>query len=166
MTLATTDSQGRPSARVVLLKEVDERGFVFYTNSQSRKGAELKATSVAALVFFWDGLDHQIRVEGTVEQVSEKEADDYWVTRPRDSQIGAWASLQSQQLDRRSTFLKRIARFALQFSAKKVPRPPHWYGFRVVPFRLEFWKKKPFRLHERECYEKTGSKWTQYYLYP
>lgn len=166
MTLATADAHGRPSARVVLLKSYDERGFVFFTNQKSQKGRQLQENPHAALCFYWDSHDDQIRVEGVVEPVSVEEADAYWVTRPRNSQIGAWASLQSDSLDKRRTFLKRIAQFALKFAARPVPRPPHWSGYRLVPRRIEFWKKKPFRLHERTLYEKKNGEWTARFLYP
>lgn len=166
MTLATVSPQGRPSARVVLLKGVDERGFVFYTNFNSRKGRELKSNSSAALVFYWDPLDYQIRIEGQAQPVSNEEADEYWITRPRDSQIGAWASLQSEELDRKSSFLKRIASVAIKYAGRAIPRPPHWSGFRIIPSRIEFWKKKKFRLHERVVYEKQGTSWRVFKLYP
>lgn len=166
-TLSTADRTGRPSARVVLLKGFDERGFVFYSNFESRKGRELQQNPWAAMTFYWDALDeHQIRIEGRVEPVSPEEADGYWITRPRQSQIGAWASLQSQELDRPSTFLKRIAKFAWQFRGGPVPRPKNWSGFRVVPQRIEFWKRRRFRLHERVVYERHKGSWRKSLVYP
>lgn len=166
MILATSTKQGRPSARVVLLKEVDERGFVFYTNHKSQKGQELQENPYAALVFYWDPLDHQIRIEGKVEKVSDEDADAYWKTRARDSQIGAWASEQSKPLDRRLTFLKKIAQISWKYKGQDIPRPAYWSGFRLIPQKIEFWTKKPFRLHERQIYEKKGSQWRTHFLYP
>lgn len=166
MIVASADKSGRPSARVVLLKSFDERGFVFFTNHNSRKGRELQENPFAALVFYWDPLDYQIRIEGAVEKVSDQEADSYWETRARDSQIGAWASLQSQSLANRRTFLKRIAQIAWKYKGQKIPRPPHWSGFRLVPDRFEFWTKKLFRLHERQIYERKGKRWQTHLLYP
>lgn len=166
VTLATADAQGRPSARTVLLKEVTERGFIFYTNSESRKGRELAANPRAALCFFWQPLMEQVMVEGAVERVSDEEADAYWATRDRQSQIGAWASLQSQRLTRRATLLARVARYAAQFARRPVPRPPHWLGYRVVPDRIEFWSSRPHRLHERTVYQTDGHCWVSRLLYP
>ncbi len=165
-TLATADRRGRPSSRVVLLKEADAHGFVFYTNHESRKGKELRQNPWVSLTFYWDGQDDQIRVEGRARPVSSAEADVYWSSRPRESQIGAWASLQSQVLNKRSTFLKRVTDFRKKFRGRSIPRPPHWSGFRVAPERIEFWKRRPFRLHERICYEKTPRGWRTILLYP
>ena len=168
MTVATADAQGRPSARTVLLKAHDARGFVFYTNYQSRKGDQLLANPQAALLFLWKTLGNQVqvRVEGTVEPVTVAEADAYFASRHRASQIGAWASLQSQTLDSRETFEARIAAFEQKFEGGDVPRPGHWSGYRVVPERIEFWYGAQFRLHERQQYERVDGTWTKRMLYP
>lgn len=168
MSLATADARGRPSVRTVLLKHIDERGFVFYTNFDSRKGRQLAANPQAALLFLWKALRQQVQVqvEGTVEPVSAAEADAYFASRPRESQIGAWASLQSQTLDARETFEARIATFTAQFEGGPVPRPPHWSGFRLVPEMLEFWYGAGFRLHERQRYARVDGRWSRRMLYP
>jgi pyridoxamine 5'-phosphate oxidase len=168
MTLATADAQGRPAARTVLLKAVDERGFVFYTNYQSRKGQQLTENPHAALLFLWKTLRDQVQVkiEGTVEPVDLAEADAYFASRPRPSQIGAWASLQSQTLDARDTFEARIDAFEKKFEGMEVPRPPHWSGYRVVPEMIEFWYGARFRLHERQHYERVDGVWRKRMLYP
>lgn len=168
MTLATADPQGRPSARTVLLKGVDPRGFAFFTNFDSRKGRQLQANPQAALLFLWKTLRHQVqaKIEGRVEVVPAQEADDYFATRPRMSQLGAWASLQSQELDARETFEKRLADYEREFAGGEVPRPPHWGGFRVVPDMIEFWYGAEFRLHERHCYRLADGEWTKRLLYP
>lgn len=168
MTLATADAQGRPAARTVLLKAFDQRGFVFYTNYDSRKGRQLTENPQAALLFLWKSLREQVqvKVEGSVEPVSLAEADDYFASRPRPSQIGAWASLQSQTLDARETFEARIDAFEKKFEGVDVPRPAHWSGFRVVPERIEFWYGARFRLHERQHYQRVDGQWTQRMLYP
>lgn len=168
MTVATADAQGRPAARTVLLKAVDARGFVFYTNYQSRKGQQLTENPHAALLFLWKTLRDQVQVkiEGTVEPVDLAEADAYFASRPRPSQIGAWASLQSQTLDSRDTFEARIDAFEKKFEGIEVPRPPHWSGFRVVPEMIEFWYGARFRLHERQRYERIDGQWRKRMLYP
>jgi len=168
MTLATADAKGRPSARTVLLKHVDDQGFVFYTNFDSRKGRQLAANPQAALLFLWKTLREQVqaKIEGTVEPVTAAEADAYFASRPRESQIGAWASLQSQTLDSRETFEARIAEFTTKFDGGPVPRPPHWSGFRVVPEMIELWYGAKYRLHERQRYARVDGRWTKRMLYP
>jgi pyridoxamine 5'-phosphate oxidase len=164
--LASVDEHGRPSARVVLLKDVDARGFVVYTNQQSRKGRELIGSGVAALCFYWPSLDQQVRIEGAVEEVDAKEADTYFATRPRISQLGAWASLQSQPLASRAALELRLAEVQKKYDGQEVPRPPHWGGFRLVPDRIEFWKAGEFRLHHREEYRRDPSGWEKGLLFP
>ena len=166
--LATATPDGVPSARMVLLKGVDARGFVFYTNLESRKGGELAANPQAALLFLWKQLREQVQVkiEGTVEPVDLAEADAYFASRPRPSQIGAWASLQSQTLGSRELFEARIEAFEKKFEGADVPRPPHWSGFRVVPERIEFWYGAKYRLHERHHYERVDGQWRKRMLFP
>lgn len=168
MTVATCDAQGRPSARTVLLKDFDERGFVFYTNFNSRKGRQLAANPQAALLFLWKTLRYQVqaKIEGAVQPVGAAEADAYFASRPRASQIGAWASLQSETLDARATLDQRIADLEREFEGREVPRPPHWSGFRVVPDMIEFWYGVPARLHDRHRYECVDGGWTKRLLYP
>lgn len=168
MTLATCDAAGRPSARTVLLKDFDDRGFVFYTNFNSRKGRQLQANPQAALLFLWKTLRHQVqaKIEGAVQAVSAAEADAYFASRPRASQIGAWASLQSETLDSRVTLDQRIADLEREFDGREVVRPPHWSGFRVVPDMIEFWYGVPARLHDRHRYERVDGEWTKRLLYP
>ena len=166
MSLATVDSHGKPSVRVVLLKDFDSRGFVFYTNQRSAKGEAVLATKRAALNFYWPAMDQQVRIEGTVEQVPVAEADAYFATRPRISQLGAWASEQSHLLDSRETLEKRLAELTAKYEGTSVPRPRHWGGFRVLPERIEFWKAHEFRLHWREQYVKSGDGWEKSWLNP
>jgi pyridoxamine 5'-phosphate oxidase len=165
--LATADAGGRPSVRMVLMKGHDARGFVFYTNQRSRKGAELAGNPRAALLFHWKSLRRQVRVEGAVEAVSDLEADAYFATRGRDSQLGAWASDQSQPLDARATFEARYEAMRAQHDGRDVPRPPHWSGYRVVPERIEFWSDRAHRLHERRLFERLDDGgWSEGLLYP
>ena len=166
MTLATVDAAGLPDARMVLLKGVDAAGFSFFTNTESAKGQELAANPKAALVFHWKSLRRQVRVRGSVEPVSEAEADAYWATRARSAQIGAWASDQSRPLAGRHDFERRIAEVGLRFGLGAVPRPPHWSGYRVRPETIEFWRDRPFRLHERLVFERAGEAWRTRRLYP
>ena len=166
MILATTNAAGRPSARTVLLKGVDERGFVFYTNSNSRKGRELRENPWAALVFLWQTVFEQVQVEGLVGSVAEEESDAYWATRRRESCIGAWASDQSAPLDSRDELNARYAECERRFAGGDVPRPPHWRGYRLAPDRIEFWRPGDHRLNERDCYERTASGWRRFYLNP
>ena len=166
MTVASSTPDGRPSARIVLLKEYDARGVVFYTNKQSRKGGELNANRHAALLFFWKTLHRQIRIEGAVEDVADAEADAYYASRPRESRLGAWASLQSQALPDRADLLRRVAETDARHPGEAVPRPPHWSGYRVVPAYFEFWQDMPHRLHDRTIYWRGGEGWTAGKLYP
>ena len=164
--LATADADGRPSVRTVLLRGVDERGFVFYTNYRSRKARELDANAHAALCFHWPTIEEQIRIEGAVERVSSEESDAYFAGRPRGSQIGAWASSQSEVLDARETFERRIADAEARFNGQPVPRPPFWGGFRIVPRQIEFWYGRESRLHDRTLYTRGENGWTRSKLYP
>jgi len=166
MVLATADGEGRPSARYVLLKAFDERGFVFYTNYDSRKARTLAENPYAALCFYWPSIDKQVRIEGRVERVTDAEADAYFATRPRASQVGAWASTQSAPLASRGDLERRVAEAAARFEGRPVARPPYWSGFRLVPNAIEFWTRDPARLHERELYQRNGSAWTRTLLYP
>ncbi len=169
MTVATVDAEGRPSARIVLLKAHDANGFVFYTHLDGRKGRELQGNPQAALLFHWPKVRGgvQVRIEGAVEVVSAAEADAYFASRPRGSQIGAWASRQSETLDARETFEARLARFEAEFEGREVPRPPRWSGFRLRPRVVEFWYAANFRLHERQLHERDADgRWTQRMLYP
>ncbi|GAA4793555.1 pyridoxamine 5'-phosphate oxidase [Lysobacter hankyongensis] len=170
MTVATVDADGQPSARMVLLKDYGERGFVFYTHLDGRKGRELQAHPKAALLFFWKALGDdgvQVRIEGDVEIVDDAEVEAYFARRPRDSQLGAWASHQSETLDARETFERRFEDAKARFEGVDVPRPPRWGGFRVVPRKIEFWYGAQFRLHERHLYERgVDGVWTKRMLYP
>ena len=166
MALATSDAQGRPSVRMVLLKGHDDRGFMFYTNLDSRKGDELAANSQASLLFHWKSIRRQVRIEGPVEKVSDAEADTYYASRSRDSQLGAWASDQSRPLPDRATFEARFENMRAKFDGGDVPRPPRWSGFRVIPRAIEFWSDRAHRLHERRLFTRTGDTWTEGLLYP
>jgi pyridoxamine 5'-phosphate oxidase len=164
--LATADATGAPSVRMVLVKDIEARGVTFYTNIESRKGEELRANPRAALCVYWKSLGRQVRLEGPVSQVSDEEADAYFATRHRQSQIGAWASQQSRPLEGVLLLERRAAEYALKFGLKPVPRPPFWTGFRLVPARLEFWTEKPFRLHERLVFRRSAKGWQTERLFP
>ena len=166
VTLATASMDGRPSARTVLLKGFDHHGFVFFTNHESRKGQHLHSNPRAALCFYWPPMDQQIHVEGSVSPVTHEEADAYWKTRPRESQIGAWASMQSSMLDSRSTLETRFSEFEQKYLNHPVPRPKWWSGYRVSPYRIEFWHAGAHRLHHRLLYEIQGSGWKKTLLFP
>ena len=168
MALATADADGRPSARMVLLKGHDARGFAFYTNSESRKGSELAANPHAALVFHWKSLRRQVRVEGRIEPAGEADSDAYFATRSRDARLGAWASDQSRPLESREAFEARYARTVGEFEGREVTRPPYWRGYRLVPDRIEFWTDRPHRLHERRLFVRDpgGEGWAESLLYP
>jgi len=168
MAVATVDASGLPNIRMVLLKAFDERGFVFYTNFESAKGSELLAHPQAALNFHWKSLRRQVRVRGAVTPVSAEEADAYFASRAKDSQIGAWASAQSRPMEGRWVFEKEIAKYALKYGLVKVPRPPHWSGFRISPVEIEFWRDRPFRLHHRLVYRRASAaeSWQTSILYP
>lgn len=164
--LGTVSPDGRPAVRILLLKGVDDRGFVFYTNHESRKGRELLATKRAAMCFHWQLLEMQVRVEGPTEVVTSAEADAYFASRARGSQLGAWASLQSERMPAASSLDERLAEVERRFAGQAVPRPPHWSGFRVLPETIEFWKGMPSRLHVRHLYRRDGDSWRIDRLYP
>ena len=169
MSVATADGRGRPSVRMLLLKGFDERGFVFYTNLESRKAAELDANPHAALCFFWEPLHLQVRIEGSVSRVSDDEADAYYATRGRGSRIGAWASRQSAPLSSYDELMQAVQRYEAEFTGEDIPRPEYWSGFRLDPQRIEFWQGRPNRLHERERFDRDPGElqqWRVQYLYP
>ena len=164
--LATSDENGQPSVRMLLLKDVDESGFVFYTNLESRKGREIAANPRVAMNFHWAPMERAVRVEGRVVPVGAADADAYFATRARGSQIGAWASRQSREMDRASELDERVAEVERRFAGRDVPRPPHWSGFRLEPSVIEFWHGKPSRLHERQQFVREGPGWRVRLLYP
>ena len=166
MTLATVSADGRPSTRMVLLKDHDAQGFVFYTNFNSQKGQELLANPNASLCFHWKSLGKQVRIEGPARRVPDSEADAYYASRPRGSRIGAWASEQSQPVASRDVLEARVADLTAKFGADNIPRPPHWSGFRVVPDRIEFWTDRPDRLHDRQVFVRTADGWSEQRLQP
>src|SRR5882724_7836038 len=166
MSLATVSADGRPAVRIVLLKGFDARGFVFYTNKQSHKGRELAGEPRAALCFHWQPLLEQVRLEGVTEDVTEAEADAYWASRKRISQVGAWASLQSETMPDKGALQRRFAEFEKKFEGAPVPRPPHWSGYRLVPNFIEFWSSREGRLHERERYVLGDAGWQHVWLFP
>jgi pyridoxamine 5'-phosphate oxidase len=166
MSLGTVEKGLQPSVRIVLLKSFDQRGFVFYTNYHGRKGRELLSNAKAALCFYWQPLGVQVRIEGAVEKVSDDEADEYFSTRPRLSQIGAWASKQSEPMRDEAELDARVAKYTTEFEGRDVPRPDFWSGFRVAPEKIEFWKNRPNRLHERHLYTRSSDGWKVEILYP
>lgn len=166
MALSTVDADGMPSCRMVLLKDYDQTGFVFYTNRESRKGRALTAHPVAALLFYWKSLGRQVRIEGTVAPVPDTESDEYYATRPRGSRIGAWASQQSRPLDSRAMLKDRVKKYDEKFADEDIPRPSYWGGYRVTPQRIEFWHEGLYRLHARVVYTRTIGGWSREMIYP
>src|SRR6476659_3081645 len=166
MALATAHASCRPSVRMVLLKSHGPDGFVFYTNRESDKARQLAENPQAALLLHWKSLRRQVRIEGRIELVTDKQSDDYFASRSRDSQLGAWASNQSRPLDRRETFETRFEEMRSRFDGDDVPRPPHWGGYRVIPDRIEFWSDRPHRLHERRLFTRSGDDWIEGLLFP
>ena len=166
MTLATVSAAGKPSVRIVLLKGWDQDGFVFYTNTQSRKGLEIAANNAVSLLFHWKSLRRQIRIEGPASPVSAAEADAYYATRPRVSRLGAWASDQSRALASRDILEQRVVALEAKYPGEDIPRPPHWSGYRVTPERFEFWQDMPFRLHDRTVFSAEGGSWQETKLFP
>jgi len=166
MAVATANGDGRPSVRMVLLKGHGQDGFIFYTNERSAKAEQIADNPRAALLFHWKSLRRQVRIEGRVEQVSGAQADAYFASRARDSQLGAWASDQSRPLDSRATFERRFEQVKHRFDGQAVPRPPHWGGYRVIPQSIEFWSDRPHRLHERRLFSRDGDRWVEGLLYP